>query len=429
MTASLPPGYAFTALDESRVRDVWNLDMWAFPSDKSLDDLAKLPFGLPWDRFVGVTAPGAVAGDLAAVHGSYAFTAFPVPGAELPMGGLTWVGVHPQHRRQGILSAMIDHHFALCVERGEALSGLFAAEEPIYPRFGYGRAADVARLEIPRRAELRDVPGAADHTVRVEHFDVERHADQVEELYVAAGRRAGGVDGLNRPGWASRETPELRAAYWDDNPSFRDGGESRRIVVVERDGVPRGYATLRRKSDWQEAGARGRTNVSEFVSLDAAAARALWGVLLDFDLTATTGAWTVPVDDPITHLLVDRRAAVPRLGDNLWLRVVDVAVALAGRQYATDVDVVLGVTDARLPSNTGSWHVRADAFAAATCVRTDAPADLELDVRDLGAAYLGGTSLASLAAAGLVTERTPGALARASVGFGWPVAPACGVMF
>ncbi|MFE0516656.1 sterol carrier protein domain-containing protein, partial [Streptomyces sp. NPDC058964] len=44
-------------------------------------------------------------------------------------------------------------------------------------------------------------------------------------------------------------------------------------------------------------------------------------------------------------------------------------------------------------------------------------------VRELGAAYLGVVSLASLAAAGRVREVRPGALAEASVGFGSDVAP------
>ncbi len=48
---------------------------------------------------------------------------------------------------------------------------------------------------------------------------------------------------------------------------------------------------------------------------------------------------------------------------------------------------------------------------------TDEPADLELDVRELGSVYLGGGSLAALAASGLVREVRPGALEPASAAF------------
>jgi hypothetical protein len=45
-------------------------------------------------------------------------------------------------------------------------------------------------------------------------------------------------------------------------------------------------------------------------------------------------------------------------------------------------------------------------------------------VTALGAAYLGGRSLAEFAVTGEVRELSPGALATASAAFGWPVAPA-----
>jgi len=50
-------------------------------------------------------------------------------------------------------------------------------------------------------------------------------------------------------------------------------------------------------------------------------------------------------------------------------------------------------------------------------------------VRELGAAYLGGVSLIELAAAGLVTELTPGSLVSASLAFGWHRAPVSNWVF
>ena len=64
-------------------------------------------------------------------------------------------------------------------------------------------------------------------------------------------------------------------------------------------------------------------------------------------------------------------------------------------------------------------------MAGRRSTRTDDDADLTLDVRELGAAYLGGRSLPAQARAGLVVERTPGALQSAAVAFAWPVAPVC----
>ena len=62
-------------------------------------------------------------------------------------------------------------------------------------------------------------------------------------------------------------------------------------------------------------------------------------------------------------------------------------------------------------------------------MRTDEPADIALDVRELGAAYLGGTRLAALAAAGLVSELRPGAVGALSTAMSWDPAPWCPRIF
>jgi predicted acetyltransferase len=91
--------------------------------------------------------------------------------------------------------------------------------------------------------------------------------------------------------------------------------------------------------------------------------------------------------------------------------------------------VVLDVRDPGLPANNGRWRLTAAAFDQPTATRTDAPADLAMDVRDLAAVYLGGVTVMELAAAGRIEELAPGAAPRASVAFTWPVAPACSYFF
>lgn len=408
----LPDGYRAVDLAPDRLRDVLTLDTWAFPSGVDEDKLAELPSSLSWDRARGVEAPD---GELVAMHASYPYRAFPVPGARTAVSGLTWVGVHPGHRRRGLLRSMIDQHFARSLERGEAVSALWAAEPAIYGRFGYGMAATDLRLTVPRGAALRDVPGAADLRVRVEKVDADRHGPLLQAVHAR----------VDRPGWVSRETPEQLASFLADPEFFRDGAESLRIVTVaDPDGTPRGYATFRRKDSWGFEGPRGTVRVREAVAQDAATARALWGVLTDLDLMASLEVDALAPDDPLWFLLVDVRACKALLGDNLWVRLLDVGAALAARRYQAPVDVVLEVTDDVVPANAGRWRVVGDPDGASAS-RTDADADLALDVRELGAAYLGGVSLAALAAAGLVTELRPGTLHGAAVGFGWPVAPAC----
>jgi len=56
-------------------------------------------------------------------------------------------------------------------------------------------------------------------------------------------------------------------------------------------------------------------------------------------------------------------------------------------------------------------------------------ADLVLDVTQLGAAYLGGTRLGTLAEAGLVTGLRPGAVRQLSAAMSWDPAPWCPTVF
>lgn len=405
---SLPAGYRFVDLSADDALEMLTLDAWAFPMATEPSTTVEWPLPIAWERTRGVRAGD---GSLAANYASYPYGDFPVPGARTAVAGLTWVGVHPAHRRKGLLRAMIDDLFRTSLTRGEAVSALFAAEPAIYGRFGYGLAAHDLRLRVPRGAALRDVPGADELTVRLEEADVERHGPTVAALH-------GAVD---RPGWVDRDLRQ-QVSFFHDPASERQGAESLRIAIVERAGVPTGYAFFRRVSAWEPAGPRGTVKVRETCVSDAPTARRLWGVLLDLDLMATVDIAGMAVDDPLLSLLVDQRATEPRWGDNLWVRVLDVPAALSARRYAAEIDVVLQVRDRDLPTNDGRWHL-VGGPSGAEAGATERGADLTLDVRELGAAYLGGISLAGLAAAGLVTEHTPGALHRSAIALGWPQAP------
>ena len=382
---SLPEGYRIVVVPDERRDEFLAADQLTWAQGLEPEALTEAPPALEW----GVRTVGVEKDDqLVAVHGSYSFAA-PVPGGTVPCSGLTWVGVRPDHRRRGLLSAMIDAHFERSLQRGEPVSALFAAEAAIYGRFGYGCAADELGVEVPRGAALRPVAGSDELTVRFDTADRTRHADLVDAVHRAAG---GG-----RPGWMTRDSAQQRANQVADPPTWRHGGGPLRIAV------------------------------------DAAAAHRLWSFVLDLDLTKSVAASHLAVDDPLTHLLVDRRAAVPKLGDNVWVRLLDLATALQVRRYAAPVDVTLEVTDTRLPANAGRWRLATTAASGdgwvAQVTRTDAPADLALDVRELGAAYLGGRSIGAQARAGLVRELRPGAAAAATAAFGWPLAPVCSWVF
>lgn len=206
-------------------------------------------------------------------------------------------------------------------------------------------------------------------------------------------------------------------------PALRAWGASPlQCVVAERDGEMVGYVRFRTKIDSDAAGPDGSVTLRHIDAVDPAASAALWRFLFGIDLTSTVRVHNRPLDDPWQYLVSDIRRCRVQVRDVLHLRLVDVGAALEGRTYRAPVDVVFGVEDAFCPWNSGRWRLTGDARGA-SCVRTDDPADLELSVQELGAAYLGGTPLTALADAGLVRELRPGTLAGASLAFGSDKAP------
>ncbi|SFK33283.1 GNAT family N-acetyltransferase [Cellulomonas sp. KH9] len=415
--SALPPGYRTVAVPADRLAEFRTTDQLAFAVVPDPEVEESLPFPIPPDRTMAVEAPD---GTFAAVHGSYEF-AMPVPGGgTVPCAGLTWVAVRPDQRRRGLLRAMIATHLERSLERGEPVSALFAAEAAIYGRFGYGSAADDVRLTLPRGAALRPVPGSDALTVHLERVDPDRHADLVEDL----GRRAG----AGRPGWMPRGAAPLRVRAVADPSAWRQGFEPLLLATVREGQEVRGLALLARKEAWGEAGPDYTVRVRLAAALDAAATHRLWTFLLDLDLTTRVETPMLPVDDPLLHLLVNPRPVQRRTSDNLWVRLLDLPAALTARRYAAPLDVVLDVTDELLPQNAGRWRVAVDGTGAADVARTTAEADVRLDVRELGALYLGGRSATALASAGLLAGEVP-ALDRVTAAFASSRAPVCPWIF
>jgi predicted acetyltransferase len=240
----------------------------------------------------------------------------------------------------------------------------------------------------------------------------------------------------SRPGFIARtESWWQRTVY--DPADRRQGTSPLHCVLAEDDGGPRGYALYSAVNRWDSDTSLpdSTLNVREMVAADAAASAALAADLLSRDLTTEFRLRGRPVDDPLLYQLADPRRARPRLKDALWVRIIDVPGALARRRYSAPADVILEVRDDLLTANAGRWRLATTDSAedggglSATCVPSSSAPDVLLDVTQLGAAYLGGTTLSALAGAGLVTEGRPGAIRQLSTALSWDPAPWCPVNF
>jgi len=356
---------------------------------------------------------------LAGIATAYSYDISVPRGCSIPAAAISWVGVLPTHRRRGVLRALMTSQLHSIHEVGrEPLAILWASEPQIYGRFGYGMATRGLSLTVPRdpRALLTTV--VSDPSLRLRLVDA---ADWKTT--------AGVYDAVAsvRPGMPARD--EL---WWgqavQDIPAMREGRSELRCVVAEDDGGVRAYARYRTKQSFDDGFGSGVVSVREVMGVDPAALASLYRYLFDLDLMGSTELWHRPVDDPLMSWLQNPRRAKPILGDALYVRLVDLPRALGGRTYTTTIDVVIEVSDETCPWNAGRWRLTGGRDGS-TCDRTGDPADIALAVGDLGASYLGGTTLRELMLAGRVEERRAGAVAAAGAAFAHSPAPWCPAVF
>ncbi|PRY36293.1 GNAT family N-acetyltransferase [Umezawaea tangerina] len=335
-----------------------------------------------------------------------------VPGGPVPVATVTSVGVKPGHRRRGVLGGLMRAQLHGLHEQGrEAFAALWASEATIYGRYGYGLAAQFSDLRLTRGAAFH--PGVDVGTDRVREVPREEAMPVIRALYDRVAP--------TRTGFLSRTDAEW-AYHLADGEKHR-GGLTRYRYALH----PNGYAVYRVRHARGDLGPAHELNVREITAADDRAFAALYRYLLDVDLVAELRYFTGS-GDPVLHLLANPRLARRVDRDSLWVRLVDLDRALVQRRYLSDVDVVLDVTDGLCPWNADRWRFTVKSGEAAVRRVADEP-DVVLDVAALGAAFLGGTRLTSLAAAQHVRERTPGAVRALSHAFLGDVEPHCPEVF
>ena len=348
-------------------------------------------------------------------------TRLTVPGgARVAASAVSAVSVRPTHRRRGILTRMIDDDLRAAAARGEIVSVLIAAEWPIYGRFGFGPATWQARWSLrARTATFLPAP-----TGRLEIVDALAARQVLPAVYDAYA--------ATTPGEIER--PDHR---WDRELGLVDpGGQPKwkgQVVVHRNDaGEADGYARFHGEENWVDMVPDHRMLVDELHGVTDAIDVDLWRHLAQMDLTASISGEVRREHEPMQWALADpRQAQVSGRADFLWLRILDVEQALGERLDERDGDLVLEVVD-RLGERDGPAAGRfrlSVRGGAGTCIRTDDPADLAIDVRALGAAYLGGTRLVDATRAGGATEHRPGALVEADALLRTAAEPWCSTWF
>lgn len=376
------------------------LDGLAFGSAWNEEHLAAARTTIDLDRFRVADDRGNIVG----VGGIYG-QELTVPGrATVPAGGVTWVAVSPTHRRQGVLTAIMNELHRDIDAHGEPIAMLTASEGGIYERFGYGVATNWRVTEIDRRraqvrSEFRPPPGSVtmtglDDPALAGIFDRYRR------------QRVGEID----------RTTEADALFRVMNPSGM-------AVARHADG----FATWKLTANWNDGHPAHQMRLYDVVAITPEAHAALWHTVLSVDLVGPITSYGVlSLDDPLNYLVDDPRSIrTTNLNDMLWVHLRDVGRSLAARTYGTDDDFVI---DVDLGERVERWRVAGGPDGATAKKARTRPA-LSMDRAALGAIYLGGVRPSTLARAGRLTAKNDSVLRRADAFFMADALPHCSTGF
>ncbi len=338
-----------------------------------------------------------------------------VPGADTRMGGTTDVTVAPTHRRRGILRAMMQAHLDDVRERGEPLAGLWASEGAIYPRFGFGAAAESDDVTIRQGGALF---AQRDTAQQVRMLDADSARSIVKTIYDNVWRA--------RPGMLARDDTWWTERIFRDDEAKRRGATAKCYVISEEQGHPQGYAIYRQRPH-PSYEPSGEVQIEEVVCASDEAHDTLWRFLTSIDLFTKVSYWNAPLDDALKWRVLDPFRVQRRTHDNLWVRLMNLEQALTTRRYMGSGKLTLAVFDETQsqPEQRIALDVSVD---GSQCGKTKSTPDVSLSLATLSALYMGKRWTHQLARGGLVRGDEK-ALDTLDQMLGWRQEPWCPEVF
>ncbi|WP_439592175.1 GNAT family N-acetyltransferase [Microbacterium sp.] len=338
-------------------------------------------------------------------------------GSSIPSCAISAVTVAPTHRRRGVARAMLEGELRAASSAGVPVAMLTVSESTLYGRYGFAPAAAAAtwKIETKRAAWIGPRPeGRLDFVTR------ETARELLAQLHPGVRGSAAGEIGLD-PAW------------WDGFTGLRPGAEhagaKRAVRYADATGEVRGVAVYTVRENHDDF-TKSTVSIGYLAAVTDDAYAALWRFFLELDLIAEVHAELLSVAEPLLWMIADQRAATVTVTDHQYVRILDVPVALEARRYGASGVLALDVTDP-LGFARGRWLLTVDAAGHGSVAALDgaAPADaveVALGIEELSAVYLGGVSLATLAAAGRVSSSDVAAASRV---FSWHVPPRLSIWY
>lgn len=324
-----------------------------------------------------------------------------VGGASLACSAVPSVGVRPDAQRGGVGRALLERQVVEAVDHGDAVLALNASETQIYGRYGYGPTSSWWAVEAdPRTLTWRDDAPRAP-LGRVEEVDGATAHELLPGLHERCMGRWGGEVGRTEGWWFAALLPR------PDRP--RD----HYAVLRGEDGTVEAAAVYTVEQRFDDDGHANAVTLRDVVGLDAGTEAVLLRWLLERRLVGSFSASRCNPRTPLKWMLADgRRLRTVSAEDAVWVRVVDLAAAVAARTTLADGAVDVAVHDALVPDNARVWRIAAGGDGQLACEPSTAAPALTMDVQLLAPLLWGYTTPARLAAAGRLAVHDGAAVGR-----------------
>lgn len=357
------------------------------------------------------------------VGAAYSFpTRLTLPGgARVRAAAVTGVGVRADATRAGRLTALMRSQLSSARERGDAVAVLHATQTGLYDRFGYGIASRTESVQIAANSDWRATASSAGQVRMLSRTEAAALLPYLQEQL--AGARPGGMTRTSC-WWRRALNPASPSA-----PGFTGSGHQGIAVHTGLD-ADDGFVVWNASAaspghDWPT-----EIIIQQLWARSGAAAAGLWRFLSNLDLVDSVVGWSRPLDENLDLMLVDpRHHRITGRGDDLWLRIIDLSVALTSRSWGSGDPITLRIHDP-FPIGTdesiSTWRISSGNVNPS---RGTLP-DLECNISSLAPAFLGDRRPSELVTSGLWTEHTAGAAIRADALFSVPgSAPWSGTWF
>ena len=184
-------------------------------------------------------------------------------------------------------------------------------------------------------------------------------------------------------------------------------------VLRGEDGTVRAAAMYDVKQKFDDLGFANAVELRNLVGLEPLDEVLLLRWLLERRLVGRLTAERCNPRTPVKWMLQDgRRFRTTSAEDAVWVRIVDVPVAVSARTtIAAGGEVAVAVEDRLVDDAARTWLVAADGDGGLTCEPTDRAPALTLDVQLLAPVLWGYAAPSRLAAAGRLTVHDPDGLA------------------